>query len=61
MFDPVCGGWLSCFQICTTPACYDGCDAQFPGAAALYKPIYGCICAGCWQGLCDPGTGACGK
>jgi hypothetical protein len=52
---------LTCVEGCATGACYDGCDAEFAGAAAEYKPIYQCTCNGCSEGICDPALDACNK
>jgi len=60
MQDTSCNGWINCIKGCATAACFDGCDAQHAGAAAMYKPIYGCICSNC-NPQCGPATGACSK
>jgi hypothetical protein len=58
--DPQCKAWLFCFFGCHGASCFDGCDAQYASAAALYKPIYACICNGC-SNVCTAATSACSK
>lgn len=50
--DATCSQWLTCLQGCANqpnppPNCSSDCDAQYPGAAQLYQPLYSCTCNKC--------------
>jgi hypothetical protein len=75
--DPACNGWLSCVinNDCETQACYDACDAQYPGGQApalAWLGNSGCVGTKCGtecevgggasceaDGYTDPACGAC--
>jgi hypothetical protein len=69
--DPDCQGWGMCASDCgqndPQPACFDACDAQFPGAAPAYTQLYQCACTSCdmdCSALMDPcnqGSGGAGQ
>jgi hypothetical protein len=56
-----CQSWLECAQGCfqndAQPACFDACDAKFPGAERQFSGVYTCACTSCEEScgaIADP-------
>ncbi|WP_437982506.1 hypothetical protein [Sorangium sp. So ce117] len=56
-----CQSWFACAQGCfqddAQPACFDACDAQFPGAESQFTAVYTCACTSCEEScgaIADP-------
>ncbi len=45
--DTSCLGWLQCANACSTPSCYQACDAMYPTASSEYAAVYSCACTNC--------------
>ena len=45
--DASCGLLVDCRRGCDTPSCLEDCDAQYPGAASVYRSFYYCMTSAC--------------
>ncbi|MFW5740276.1 MAG: S1 family peptidase, partial [Myxococcota bacterium] len=57
--EPTLSDYLTCAQGCSTQACLDGCDSQYPAAAAAYGAFDACIGNHC-ASECGISSGGCG-
>lgn len=63
--DATCKSWVGCAEACFNqpaagPSCFSACDAQYPGAANLYAPVYSCVCQSCNSQCADVNACAAG-